>query len=142
MHIDIYGKRGLPVEGGPFALWVYRKEFGTDLYQDMLASISDGEVQISVWLQIVWAMNRTADDSCPSYGEWLRGFPDFDLADEASRAVMDRAMTAGFFRRARQAWEARKVRRALARPVRALAVLLDRLATRLVVGGRPPHEHE
>lgn len=142
MHIDIYGKRGLSVEGGPFALWEYRKEFGTDLYQDMLASVQDGEVQISVWLQIIWAMNRTADGSCPSYGEWLRSFPDFDLADSASRAVMDRAMTAGFFRAARQAGEGRRFRRALARPVRALAVLLDRLAARLVAGRRAPHVDE
>lgn len=131
MDATVYG-RTLRLEGGPYALWCYRREFGSDLYQDMLASVQDGDVQLSIWLQIVWAMNRTADDSTPAYGDWLRAFPDFDLGDSRSQAVIDQAMTAGFFRQPEQAGRMGRLRGAVAGRVRSLALLLDRIASRLV----------
>ena len=125
--INIYGK-GLLVEGGPYAVWLYKKEFGTDLLMDVSASISGGEVCTATWLQVIYAMNRTADDNVPEYSEWLRSFPDFTLGDQRAVEVMDSAITAGFFRHGRKATARTRIFEAAARLVHRLEVALYRLA--------------
>jgi|GEM_PF-2697602 len=127
MNVTLWG-RPMELVGGPYAIWVYRKEFGGDLAADLSASTEGGEIQLSIWLQIVWAMNRTGDDECPGYGEWLAGFPDFDLGDQDALGVMDSAIAAGFFR----AGPSGKARRRLARCLGAMARALARAQARLI----------
>lgn len=122
-EIELYGKR-VAVAGGPLAVWAYWREFDSDLWADLRAANTDDGPILAVWLQVVWAMAKAADEATPEFGKWLGAFEEFDLGDVTAVAVMDQAFYAAFFRR-RQASGAKRARRAIGRWLESLAQRLS-----------------
>lgn len=129
MDIDLYGQ-AMRVEGGPYALLLYRRYFDADLYQDLQAAFPDDETvpAVSILLQIMWTMAKTADEDFPSYGDWLKSLGEFDLGDARALEVMDTAITAGLFRAEEPATRRERAKRRAARRLGAMALRLERRA--------------
>ncbi|WP_296012710.1 hypothetical protein [uncultured Adlercreutzia sp.] len=128
----IFG-RPVRMQGGPFALMAYRREFGADLLADALAAYRRDGGDVAAFLQIAWAMAKTADEETSPYAEWLREFDprEFTLGDAAQAVgVIDSAVAAELFRRGK----ARRARRWLARRMESLAHRLGARASRLLAG--------
>lgn len=128
----IFG-RPVRMQGGPFALAAYRREFGRDLMADLVAAYKDDDTDVCAFLQAAWAMARCADDSTSPYVKWLREFDarEFTLGDAAETVgVIDSAVTAELFRPR----EAGRARRRLAGSLGSLAHRLGALSLRVLRG--------
>lgn len=127
---EIYG-RTVSMQGGPFALVAYKREFGTDLMADAIEAVKGDAPDISALLQVAWAMAKTHDERTSAFPQWVREFDprEFTLGDTASTlGVIDSAMNAELFRcRATS-----RVRRWFGRRLDALAKYLGRSADGLL----------
>ena len=134
----IYG-REVKLQGSPYTLLAYRSEFDGDLFKAILSAYEAQPPDMSLLLQVAWAMARTCDDEVPAYAEWLRGFdPDsFALGDAGALGVIDSAISAELFRRTK----AGRARRWLGRRVDALAKRAGALADRLLARRGARHDH-
>lgn len=96
---EIYG-RHVSMQGSPYTYLVYRKEFGRGILPDLQEAYSEGAPDMSILLQVAWAMARTLDDVVPPYADWLRGFDpkEFALGDARAMEVIDKAASAELFR--------------------------------------------
>ena len=134
----IFG-RPVRMQGGPFALAAYRREFGRDLMADLVSAYRADDTDVCAFLQAAWAMARCADDSTSPYVKWLREFDarEFTLGDAAGTVgVIDSAVTAELFRPR----EAGRPRRWLAGSLGSLAHRLGALSLRILRGRRPAHD--
>lgn len=134
----IFG-RPVRMQGGPFALAAYRREFGRDLMADLVSAYRADDTDVCAFLQAAWAMARCADDSTSPYVKWLREFDarEFTLGDAAGTVgVIDSAVTAELFRPR----EAGRPRRWLAGSLGSLAHRLGALSMRVLRGRRPAHD--
>lgn len=130
----IFG-RPVRMQGGPFALMAYRREFGRDLMADLVAAYRAGDVDVCAFLQAAWAMAQCADEATSPYVTWLREFDarEFTLGDAAGTVgVIDSAVTAELFRPR----EAGRARRRLAGSLGSLAHRIGALSLRVLRGRR------
>lgn len=76
-----FGKQKVAVQGSPWALMVYSREFATedgpaDWYADLTKAVENaragGALDPFFLLKTAWAMARNVDDDFPDYEEWLR----------------------------------------------------------------------
>ena len=123
----IYG-REVAMQGGPYSLLAYRREFDSDLIGDLLAlegvMATDAAAATEGMLRVAWAMCRTADEATPGYGEWLRSLDGegFSLrADASPLGVIDSAVWAELFRDTAPPTARARLRRRLARSLGSLA---------------------
>lgn len=96
----IYG-REIEMQGSPYTFLVYRTGFGGDLFKDIVSAYESSPPDMSLMLQIAWAMARTHDDGVSNYPDWLREFDPklFAVGDADALGVIDSAITAELFRR-------------------------------------------
>lgn len=139
----VYG-RPVEMQGGPFALMAYRREFGTDMLSDLIEAYrggADGADDVCAFLQAAWAMAKCADESTSPYPEWLREFDPrlFTLGDTAGAVgVIDSAIAAELFR----GGAARgRLGRVAAGWLGAVAHRLRAGQARLLGRRRAPHDH-
>lgn len=98
------GGETVRVTASPVTLYIYKKEFGSDLVGDLM-KMQELEHDLSkmdgmVIIQMAWAMARTAvlPKSFPDFVSWLSGFEHLDFSDEEMiQGITDEAF-AGFFR--------------------------------------------
>lgn len=96
----IFG-REVEMQGGPYALAAYRREFSAPLFSDLAKAYEEAPPDLATLLQVAWAMAKTADDATSPYLEWLREFDsrEFTLADTAEvTGVIYSAISAELFR--------------------------------------------
>ena len=125
----IYG-RAVEMQGSPYTFLVYRTGFGGDLMHDIAAAYDNAPPDMSILLQVAWAMARTHDDAVPDYPDWLRGFDPrtFALGDAGAWQVIDSAISAELFRRK----TAGRIRRWAARRMGSVAKRLGASADRVL----------
>ena len=128
LKADIYGM-GVSMQGSPYTYLVYRTEFGRGILADIQEAYSGDVPDMSIMLQVAWAMARTFDDAVPPYAEWLRGFDpkEFALGDSNAMEVIDKAASAELFRVRKTG----RTRRWCARKMGFLAKRVGALADRL-----------
>ena len=103
----IFG-RDVEMQGSPWTMVVYRREFGGDLVSDIVEAYKSERIALADWLGFAWAMCRTHSDDVEPFDEWCRGFPDFTLGDgegAAAASVIGSAIEAELFRRRPSAFQ-------------------------------------
>lgn len=112
MHRGVIYGREIRMQGSPYTLLVYRHAFGSDLMRDLASAYGQDQLDeaeedargmvpdVSIFLQIAWAMARTWTDEVPDYPDWLRSFDprEFSLEDGSTLGVIDSAIAAELFR--------------------------------------------
>lgn len=121
----IYG-REVEMQGSPYTFYVYRKAFEGDLLKAIITAYQESPIDVSLLLQVVWAMAKTHDDETPEYIDWLREFDPEEFAVNELDWVgeVDGAISAELFRNEKtgRAYRfIRRIRRAVARRMGALA---------------------
>lgn len=100
------GDKTVRVAATPVTLFIYKKEFGTDLIGDLLGLQTlehDPTTIDSVkFLQMTWAMAKTANmpNSFPDFTTWLSEFEYVDFSDENMMTGIVEEAEKGFFRNA------------------------------------------
>lgn len=127
----IYG-RDVLLQGSPYTFLVYRTEFGGDLFKDILAAYEGDMPDMSLLLQIAWAMARTHDDSVSGYVKWLKEFDPktFAVGDSDAMGVIDSAISAELFRRKKAGKSRRWIARRMESVAKRLVALADRVLAR------------
>ncbi len=93
--------REIAMQGGPYALAAYRREFGASLFPDLAEACKENPPDLSALLQVAWAMAKTAEEGTSPYVQWLREFDsrEFSLGDSpAAAGVIYSAVSAELFR--------------------------------------------
>lgn len=123
-HATIWG-RELAMQGSPITLLHYRREFGSDLQDDLVEAYTGGGNPLPCLVRVLWAMCATVDPGISHYEQWLGEFPagGFDLKEPVA-GVIDSAIAAELFRRGKTGRAAR-ARRWLARRLGSLSRRLD-----------------
>lgn len=131
LKADIYGM-GVPMQGSPYTYLVYRTEFGRGILADIQEAYSGEVPDMSILLQVAWAMARTFDDAVPPYAEWLRGFDpkEFALGDARAMEVIDKAASAELFRVRKTGKAKRRIARAVGRMAQRASCAADRVLAR------------
>ena len=125
----IYG-REIEMQGSPYTFLVYRKEFGGDLLKAIIEAYKETPVDVSLLLQIVWAMAKTYNEKTSSYPDWLREFNVKEFAVNELKWVgkVDGAISAELFR----CHKTTAARRIIRRIRQVIARRMDTLAKRLI----------
>lgn len=88
-EIDLSGYK-MTVQGGPWAVFLYKREFKSDFFADYREAISHVQDDISTvdalfLLRAVWVMASTAADAdgelsrVPPFERWLKTMPDLPM---------------------------------------------------------------
>lgn len=127
----IYG-RTVEMQGSPYTFLVYRTGFGGDLFHDIAAAYENNPPDMSMLLQIAWAMAKTHDDSVSEYEDWLREFDpkSFAIGDADAWGVIDSAISAELFRHEKTGRARKWIARRMGRMAQRLGALADRLLAR------------
>ena len=89
--------RVLRLQGSPYTLLEYAREFNSDMLTDMQEVYKRGTFGTE-FLQFAWAMNKTADPSVSHYEKWLKEFsPEAFNLEDAPWEVIDSALNAEMF---------------------------------------------
>ena len=115
----LYG-RSVAMQGSPYTLIAYRREFKGDLIADILDASGGGHPDVAVFLQVAWAMAKTHCDATPPFDDWIRSFDPVSFALDDTQGVLeviDKAVAAELFRHGK----ARRARRWAAKRMDALA---------------------
>ena len=122
--------REVTMQGSPYTFLVYREAFDGDLFKAVLAAYEGGTPDMSILLQVAWAMCRTHDDGVSDYASWLREFDpkSFALGDASALEVIDSAILAELFRREKTG----RARKWIARRMDALAKRIGSRADRIL----------
>ena len=131
LKADIYGM-GVSMQGSPYTYLVYRTEFGRGILADIQEAYSGDVPDMSILLQVAWAMARTFDDAVPPYADWLRGFDpkEFALGDARAMEVIDKAASAELFRVRKTGKTKRRIARAVGRMAQRIGCAADRVLAR------------
>lgn len=96
----------------PITLYYYKKEFHTDLIGDFLPmqnmSIDTSAFDSMVFLQMAWAMIKTAGEKIPTLEQWIVSLPYVDFEDENMILSIIQEAQEGFFRSREQTQEESK----------------------------------
>lgn len=124
----IYG-REIEMQGSPYTFLVYRKAFGGDLLKAIIEAYQSSPIDVSLLLQVVWAMVKTNDEQTPDYADWLREFDPEEFAVNELEWVgeVDGVINAELFR----GKKTQTAKRVFIRIRRAIARRMERLAKRL-----------
>lgn len=100
------GDKTVRVTASPVTLYIYKKEFGTDLVGDLL-SLEELEYDPSAldsikFLQMAWAMAKTANmpNNFPDFVTWLSEFDYVDFSEDSMMTGIVEEAEKGFFRNA------------------------------------------
>lgn len=100
------GDKTVRVTASPVTLFIYKKEFGTDLVGDLIGlqtlENDPSTMDSTKFLQMAWAMAKTANlpDSFPDFVTWLNEFGYVDFSDENMMMGIVEEAEEGFFRNA------------------------------------------
>ena len=100
------GNKTVRVTASPVTLFIYKKEFGTDLIGDLLElqTLEQDPTTIDSvnFLQMAWAMAKTANipNNFPDFTTWLSEFEYVDFSDENMMMGIVEEAEEGFFRNA------------------------------------------
>ena len=76
MRIIKIGEQDISVQGGPWALVLYEREFSpehSDFFEDAKKYCPADDLPNPMFLlRIAWAMARNADDSFPPFDRWAK----------------------------------------------------------------------
>lgn len=91
------GGETLTIVASPITLFVYKREFGTDLIGDLREALQSNG---STLLQMTWAMAKTAATGklFPSFADWIEKLEYVDFDDVDMYEAIAEEMTRGFFR--------------------------------------------
>lgn len=114
--------RELRMQGSPYTLIVYRREFDGDLLQSVVGAYQETPPDMTTLMQVAWAMCKTHDEGTSGFVEWIKEFDvgRFTLGDPETIGVIDSAINAELFREQKAGGFKRRVGR-----------LLDSLAQRI-----------
>lgn len=93
--------REVEMQGSPWTFLVYRREFGGDLFSDMIAAEKKNPYELDDFLRFAWALCATCSDETPPFREWCSSFEEFTLADGEGSAfvsVVRNVLAAELFR--------------------------------------------
>lgn len=97
---DIFG-RTVEMQGSPYTMLVFKREFDENLQAFMTEAYSRENIDVEEFLRIAWAMAKTYDDEVRDYESWLLEF-DADLFDlregQEAFSVIVSAIEAELFR--------------------------------------------
>lgn len=129
MRAVIYG-RAVEMQGSPYTILAYKREFGGDLFADVVAAYEGDTPDMTTMLQVAWAMCKTRDDGTSGFDDWLREFEpkSFALGDARALGVIDSAISAELFRNGK----AQRIRRWVADRVVGMAQRAVALANRIL----------
>ena len=90
----------------PITLFYYKKEFHKDLISDFLP-MQNMETDLStfdgmVFLQMAWAMIKTAGEKLPTLEQWIASLPYVNFEDEEMVLGIIQEAQEGFFRSGEQ----------------------------------------
>jgi len=96
----------------PITLFYYKKEFHKDLISDFMP-MQNMEKDVSafdgmVFLQMAWAMIKTAGGQIPTLEQWIASLPFVDFEDEEMVLGVIQEAQEGFFRSGEQTQEESK----------------------------------
>ncbi len=119
VDVVIWG-RMVRLQGSPYTLFEYAREFDSDMLIDLQEAYKRGTFGTD-FLKFVWAMHKTADTSISPYETWLKEFePSAFSLENAPWEVIDSALNAEMFCE-KQTRKTQKIRNWFAR-------LLERMA--------------
>jgi len=96
----------------PITLFYYKKEFKKDLISDFMP-MQNMQTDISafdgmVFLQMAWAMIKTAGEKLPTLEQWIASLPYVNFEDEEMILGVIQEAQEGFFRSREQTQEESK----------------------------------
>lgn len=103
----IFG-RTVEMQGSPYTLLVFKREFGENLTSFIVDAYKQEEADIECFLRIAWAMAKTYNEDITDYERWLEEFDAdaFNLAEgQAAFGVITSAVNAELFRERPTRWE-------------------------------------
>lgn len=100
------GDKTVRVAATPVTLFIYKKEFGTDLVGDLIGlqtlENDPSTMDSTKFLQMAWAMAKTANmpNNFPDFVTWLSEFDYVDFSDDSMMTGIVEEAEEGFFRNA------------------------------------------